>query len=58
MIEYRAYALDSEGHIASSAPLVCRDDTEAIAKARESHGDRAIEVWSGERFVAKLNTET
>ena len=57
MIEYRAYALDAEGHIARSIPLVCPDDAEAIAKARETLEDCAIEIWSGARFVARLDSE-
>jgi len=57
LIEYRVYVLDCDGHIVGSTPLVCRDDTEAIAKAREAHADHAIEVWSGERFVARLDSK-
>ena len=35
-------------------PLICRDDGEALAKARRLLDIHDIEVWNCERFVLKL----
>jgi hypothetical protein len=35
MVEYRAYAIDEDGHIVKSTPLICDDDSQAVVKARE-----------------------
>jgi hypothetical protein len=52
--EYRVYAIGPDGHIFEAKALVCSDDTEAIEQARHAFEDRTIEVWSGARFVARL----
>ena len=57
MVEYRVYEIGDDDHIVKSTPLVCRDDREAIEKAREFAGGRVIEIWSGERFVMRLAPE-
>ena len=41
MADYRAYIIGEEGHFIGFEPLVCRDDGEAIARARrlvDGHG--------------------
>jgi hypothetical protein len=53
VIEYRAYAVDKDGHIVKAIPLICDDDTQAIDKAMEILGDCTIEVWSGDRLVVR-----
>jgi hypothetical protein len=58
MAEYRAYTIGVDGHFIGSAPLVCRDDAEAVAKAKRMVDGHAIEVWSGERFVVRLESKT
>jgi hypothetical protein len=55
MAEYRAYAIGSDGHIVKAAALVCDDDDQAIARAKLEFGNYAIEVWSGVRFVVRLD---
>jgi hypothetical protein len=55
MAEYRVYAIGGDGHIVKSTPLICDDDSQAVQKAREFCD--TLEIWSGERFVARLNTE-
>jgi hypothetical protein len=55
MTEYRAYAIGGDGHIFKSAPLVCDDDDQAIARAKLAFGNCTIEVWSGVRFVVRLD---
>jgi hypothetical protein len=55
---YRAYVLDLDGDI--SAPphdLHCSTDEEAVDRARPLLDDRAIEVWSSERLVARLEPQ-
>jgi hypothetical protein len=57
MAEYRVYAIGGDGHIVKSTPLICDDDSQAVQKARELCEGHTLEIWSGERFVARLNTE-
>jgi hypothetical protein len=57
MVEYRAYAIGDDGHIVKSTPLICDDDRQAIQKAEEFREGHTLEIWSGERFVARLDTE-
>jgi hypothetical protein len=57
MAEYRVYTIGADGHIVRSTPLVCDDDGHAVEKAREVCKGDTLEIWSGERFVARLNTE-
>lgn len=55
MAEYRAYVIGCDGHIVSATGLVCKDDEEAIAEVRALLLERSIEIWSGERFVIRLD---
>lgn len=55
MEEYRVYEMEDDGHIVKATPLICSDDHEAIARARELAGMRVVEIWSGERFVTRLS---
>lgn len=54
MANYRAYFLNSEGHIVSVRAIECADDIGAIREA-ETFGDaRDIEIWDGTRMVSRL----
>ena len=57
MVEYRIYEIGDGDHIVKATALACDDDHEAIAKARELAAGRVVEVWNGERFVARLGAE-
>jgi hypothetical protein len=57
MAEYRAYTVGLDGHFISFEALVCRDDGEAIAKAQCLVDGHDVEVWSGERFIIRLEHE-
>ena len=57
MADYRAYFIGEEGHFIGFEPLVCRDDGEAIARARRLVDGHGVEVWSAERFVIRLSHE-
>jgi hypothetical protein len=53
MAEYRAYTVGLDGHFIRCEPLLS-DDGEALAKAKRLADGYDIEVWSGERFVARV----
>jgi hypothetical protein len=57
MEEYRAYAIGHDGHIVRSAPLVCEDDEKAFTEAVKILAGYTIELWSGVRFVTRLDLE-
>lgn len=54
MSHYRAYAVRFDGNFDGYLSLVCADDLEAVGKARHLADDSAIELWTGERFVTRL----
>jgi hypothetical protein len=54
MAEYRVYTVGIDGHFISFSTLVCADDVEAIKKVERLVDGHDVELWSGERFVAKL----
>jgi hypothetical protein len=56
MTEYRAYTVGLDGHFIGCEPLICSDDGEAMAKAKRLVDGYDIEVWSGERFVARVES--
>ena len=58
MAEYRAYVVGRDGHFMRFEALICADDAEAIAKAMRLVDDHDVELWSGERFVARLKVAT
>jgi hypothetical protein len=55
MTEYRAYTVGIDGHFIGYQPLVCADDSEAIAKAEGLVDRHDIELWSGDRLVIRLH---
>jgi hypothetical protein len=57
MPEYRAYFVGNDGHFVGFEPIVCRDDGAAEARARRLLSDHDIELWSGERFILKLEAK-
>ena len=52
--EYRVFSVDVDGHRAGIAEMACRDDGEAVAKAKRLIDDHDLEVWNRDRFVTKL----
>jgi hypothetical protein len=52
--DYRAYLIGIDGHIFGYEPLVCVDDTEAVAKAQQLVDGHAVELWSGPRLVIRF----
>lgn len=54
MNDYRAYIVGQDGHFASCRAFRCADDGEAVALARQLVDGQDVELWSGERFIARL----
>ena len=54
MAEYRAYIVGDDDQFLGFEEMVCRDDGEAVAKAKRLLDDHDIEVWSGDRLVIRL----
>jgi hypothetical protein len=54
--EYRAFTVGPDGHFTGHEDMVCRDDGEAVIKAKRlmNGQDQDIEVWSGARLVMRL----
>jgi len=55
MPEYRANFVGDDEHFVGFEPMICRDDAEAITRARRLLDTHDIEVWSGERLVIRLS---
>lgn len=53
---YRFYSLDQRGHIMGSPETIdCKDDADAVAKAKDRSITRAIEIWDVGRRVAIID---
>jgi len=52
--DYRAYFVGSDGHFVRFVGLSCSDDAEAIEQARRLIESQDIELWSGNRFIVRL----
>jgi hypothetical protein len=55
MAEYRAYIMGEDGHIRSYRAFVCDGDVDAMVWAKHLLDGNDIELWSGGRFVNRLN---
>jgi hypothetical protein len=55
--EYRAYIVGRDGHFASCRGFRCADDTEAVTWARQLVDGQDVELWSGERFIVRLQSD-
>lgn len=54
MNEYRAYTIGEDGHITSCRAFKCAEDGEAVVWAKQLLDGHDIELWSGDRFVIRL----
>jgi hypothetical protein len=52
--QYRAYAVRFDGSFDGYEALSCVDNDEAIGKAKRLAARSAIELWSGERFITRV----
>ena len=55
MPEYRADRVGLDGHFFGFESLVCAEDAEATEKAKRLVDGYDIELWSGERFIIRLD---
>jgi hypothetical protein len=55
MIEYRAYIVGHDGHVVSSQSFTCDTDADAIVWAKQLVDRHDVELWSGKRFVRRLD---
>jgi hypothetical protein len=55
MAEYRAYVIGDDGHFLSFRAFVCDADTDATVWAEQLIDGHDLELWSGDRFVTRLN---
>lgn len=53
--EYRANMIGDDGHIRSSRVFVTENDADAIVFAEQMGDGNDIELWSGARFVRRMN---
>jgi hypothetical protein len=53
--EYRAYVVGDDGHFASFRAFRCADDSEAITSAKQLVDGHDVELWSGERFILRID---
>jgi hypothetical protein len=54
MTDYRAYTVWPDGNYEGFEALSCIDDDEAIDEARRLAEKGAIELWTGERFITRM----
>ncbi len=54
MAEYRAYIIGADGHFVRAVELLCPDDDAAKACARQLVDGHDIELWQGDRKIAKF----
>ncbi len=54
MNEYRAYTVGEDGHFTASRAFTCADDSDAIVWATQLMDRHDLELWSGDRFVVKI----
>lgn len=52
--EYRAYLIGSDGHFASFRSIVCDNDSDAIAWAKQLSECHDVELWNGKRLVGRF----
>jgi hypothetical protein len=53
--QYRAYVIGYDGHITSFRTFVCNSDADATVWTKQLLDGHDIELWSGDRFVTRLN---
>lgn len=53
--EYRAFIVGDDGRITASRAFTCANDDDAIVWTKQLMDGNDMELWSGERFVIKLD---
>jgi len=57
MPEYRVYVIGSDGHFIQAIGLDCPDDKAAIEAAKQFVDGHDVELWQGDRHVAKFDSK-
>ena len=55
MAEYRAYVVERDGHSPRSHAFEAADEESAIEHAKKFIDVDDVELWSGIRFIARLD---
>jgi hypothetical protein len=55
--EYRAYFVGGDGHFVRVVGLSCASDAEAVEQAQRLVASQDIELWSGDRFIVRLQSK-
>lgn len=58
MNTYRIVVVDDTGKATRQRSFVCGNDDDAIVWAKQLEAETPIELWSGARFVARLERDT
>jgi hypothetical protein len=58
MFEYQAYWVGRDNHFIGFVRLHCRDDAEALEQSRRLVDHRPVELWCGDRFIARLEPDS
>lgn len=54
MSQYRIVAINQDGKLSRHRGFLCDDDDDAIVWAKQLVDEAPVELWSGARFVARL----
>ena len=54
MAEYRAYIIGADGHFIRVVEILCPDDDTAKEYAKQLVDGHDVELWQGERRIAKF----
>ena len=57
MNSYEIYRLYEGTRTAIKRSIECRDDLEALAAAKKESPQQVVEVWEGDRFVARVKKD-
>jgi hypothetical protein len=55
MADYRVYIFATDGHIAKSILLDCKDDSAAIESTKKFIDGLDVELWQRERMIARFD---
>jgi hypothetical protein len=58
MAEYRAYIVGGDGHFVRGIELLCPDDELAKEYAKNLVDGHDVELWKGDRPIAKFGRKT
>ena len=57
MKRYLLFVITDEGEIRADYQVKCRNDRDAIARAERFYSNHPIEVWDGQRRVARITSK-